>query len=169
MSPHIFVIFGASGDLTARKLIPAFYHLHEGGYLPEQFALLGVSRSKLSDEDFRKRVVFDSPFLPEGISDADKKKFASALYYQPIDTAEEAEYAKVKDRLLALDQEKGTPGNYIFYMSTPPKLYKTIPAYLSTHGLNTSNGHFRRLVIEKPFGYDLASGQQLNEVLIFFL
>ncbi|MEO0725898.1 MAG: glucose-6-phosphate dehydrogenase [Bacteroidota bacterium] len=168
MSPHIFVIFGASGDLTLRKLIPAFYHLYEGGYLPEQFALLGVSRSKLSDEDFRRRVVFDSPFLPEGVSEEDQKKFASYLHYQPIDTADEADYVKVKNRLEALDQEKNTPGNYIFYLSTPPKLYKTIPAYLSTHGLNTSNGHFRRLVIEKPFGYSGKSAHELNEHLLQF-
>ena len=168
MSPHIFVIFGASGDLTARKLIPAFYHLFDGGYLPEPFALLGVSRSEYSDDEFRNKVVFESSFLPEGISEEQKNKFAALLHYQPIDTAVEAEYEKVKTRLEELDQEKGTPGNYIFYLSTPPKLYKTIPAYLSTHGLNTSNGHFRRLVIEKPFGYDAQSAIELNDHLLEF-
>ncbi len=129
---------------------------------------MGVSRSKLSDEDFRRRVVFDSPFLPEGISTEDQQKFASYLHYQPIDTADEADYVKVKNRLDALDQDRNTPGNYIFYLSTPPKLYKTIPAYLSAHGLNTSNGHFRRLVIEKPFGYSGKSAHELNEHLLQF-
>lgn len=168
MEAHIFVIFGASGDLTARKLIPAFFFLHEHGFLPEKFAILGVSRSNLSDEDFRKRVVHESKYLPEKSAEEQRSTFADMLYYQPIDTAVEAKYGKVKDRLNQLDAQLGTPGNYIFYLSTPPKLYETIPEYLSTHGLNKSEGKFRRLVIEKPFGYDGKSAKDLNDHLLQF-
>ncbi len=168
MTPHIFVIFGASGDLTARKLIPAFYHLYEGGYLPENFALLGVSRTELSDEDFRKKAVYESTYLSEDLPQEKKDTFAKMLFYQPIDTSSEADYGKVKERLTKLDQAIGTKGDYIFYLSTPPKLYKTIPAYLATHGLNKAEGHFRRLVIEKPFGYDAESASELNNHLLQF-
>lgn len=168
MTPHIFVIFGASGDLTARKLIPAFYELHEGGFLPEKFAVLGVSRTKLSDDDFRKKTVYESTYLPEDIAKDKLDAFAEMLYYLPIDTSEEADYGKVKDRLAELDKSTGTSGDYIFYLSTPPKLYTTIPAYLATHGLNKAEGHFRRLVIEKPFGYDQASASELNDHLLQF-
>lgn len=168
MTPHIFVIFGASGDLTARKLIPAFYHLYEGGYLAENFALLGVSRTELSDEDFRKQVVYESTYLPEDLPQEKKDAFAKMLFYQPIDTSSEADYGKVKERLTELDQAMGTKGDYIFYLSTPPKLYKTIPAYLATHGLNKAEGYFRRLVIEKPFGYDAKSASELNNHLLQF-
>ena len=86
MTPHIFVIFGASGDLTARKLIPAFYHLHVGGYLPENFALLGVSRTELSDEDFRQKVVYESTYLPQDLPQEKKDVFAKMLHYESIDT-----------------------------------------------------------------------------------
>lgn len=168
MTSHIFVIFGASGDLTARKLIPAFYHLYDGGFLPENFAVLGVSRTKLSDEDFRNKTVYDSTYLPEDIAKDKLNTFAEMLYYQPIDTSEEADYGKVKERLTELDQAIGTSGDYIFYLSTPPKLYTTIPAYLATHGLNEAEGHFRRLVIEKPFGYDQESASELNDHLLQF-
>ncbi|PSR14920.1 MAG: glucose-6-phosphate dehydrogenase [Bacteroidetes bacterium] len=170
MDSHIFVIFGASGDLATRKLIPAFFKLYQGGYLPEKFALLGVSRTDLSDDDFRTQVVTNSQFLPQDADPDALRNFAKLLYYQPIDTAVEADYAKVKTRLQELDDRHGTPGNYIFYLSTPPKLYETVPAYLSAQGLNESKGRFRRLVIEKPFGYDGESARQLNmHLLRFFL
>ena len=79
--PTAVVIFGASGDLTARKLIPAFYHLYEGGYLPENFALLGVSRTELSDDDFRKQVVYESTYLPDDLPQEKKDIFAKMLFY----------------------------------------------------------------------------------------
>jgi glucose-6-phosphate 1-dehydrogenase len=168
MEAHIFVIFGASGDLTVRKLIPAFFFLYKNGLLPEKFALLGVSRSKLTDENFREQVVDGSKYFPEDATEEQRTAFAKMLYYEPIDTAIEADYGKVKDRLDALDTEVGTSGNYIFYLSTPPKLYETIPEYLGKHGLNRAKGKFRRLVIEKPFGYDGKSAKALNDHLLQF-
>ncbi len=163
MDPHIFVIFGASGDLTQRKLVPALFELHCGGYLPEQFGLLGVSRSTYSDEAFRDKVVFQNEHLPSDAKEEDLKGFAAMLFYEAIDTGQEAAYGDVGQRLSVLDKQLGTPGNYIFYLSTPPKLYETIPAYLATHQLNQSEQHWRRLVIEKPFGYSRNSASDLNK------
>lgn len=168
MQAHIFVIFGASGDLTVRKLIPAVFELFDGGYLPKHFALLGVSRTKFSDDEFRKKVVFENPHLPQGQHAEKLRAFANMLHYQPVDTADKASYRQVRDRLEALDEQHQTPGSYIFYLSTPPKLYETIPEYLAAHGLNKTEKGFRRLVIEKPFGYDGTSASKLNNHLLRF-
>lgn len=166
IEPVVFVIFGASGDLTRRKLIPAIYDLFKHELLPKNFALLGVSRSNLSDGDFRdkallKNELFDVSNEPPEVVEA----FSKLLFYQPIDTNDSEDYAKVKSRLEELDGAIGTQGNFVFYLSTPPVLYDKIPASLAEHGLNRCEGSFRRLVIEKPFGYDSESAQQLNQSL----
>ena len=166
MEPLIFVIFGASGDLTRRKLIPAIFDLFKGGHLPEHFAVLGVSRSGLSDDDFRSKAFSDSGHLELGEEDPKVvEKFAQRLFYQSIDTAVAEEYAAVKKRLESLDQKFNTGGNVIFYLSTPPSLYETIPRYLATQGLNKAPSSYRRVVIEKPFGYDGESARLLNQSL----
>ena len=167
IKPLILVIFGASGDLARRKLVPAVYDLFKHGLLPENFAILGVSRSKLSDDDFRGKAFLENDlFDVSGESDKHKTEFAKKLFYQPIDTNDKDDYAKVATRLDTLNKEFSTEGNYIFYLSTPPVLYEKIPAYLSAHGLNAcDNNGYRRLVIEKPFGYDLESAQNLNHSL----
>lgn len=163
MDPLIFVIFGASGDLTRRKLIPAIYDLYKENHLPEQFALLGVSRSFLSDEDFRSKAFLENELLDlSGESEEHIQGFVNKLFYQPIDTALASDYEKVRDRLGTLDGQFQTQGNYIFYLSTPPSLYDVIPAHLAAQGLNQKEGSWRRLVIEKPFGYDRASARALN-------
>ena len=174
MDPLIFVIFGASGDLTRRKLVPAVFDLVRLNQLPENFVLLGVSRTKLSVEEFRNRVFLACEHIDlSGVSDEIKNEFAKKLFYQPIDTADVNDYVKVKTRLDDLNEQYNTSGNYIFYLSTPPKLYETIPNYLAAHGLQNGTGGsgdqsnrqvgYRRLVIEKPFGYDLKSAQALNK------
>jgi len=162
MDPQILVIFGASGDLAKRKLIPAIYELHKSGYLPEQFALLGVSRTEYSDEAFRDFVFEDNDFL-----NGDKEAaFAKKLFYQPIDTLAEDEYVKVRERLEQLGAEQGIEQpNYIFYLSLPPSLYPKVPALLAKEGLNSEEHGWRRLVIEKPFGYDEDSARKLNQQL----
>lgn len=162
MDGVIFVIFGASGDLAVRKLIPAIFELYQGKYLPENFAVLGVSRSDYSDAAFRKKVFSESEFIDAAIS-KEHKDFAERLSYVPIQTAEKKDYAKVKKQLAKLDKQFNIGGNYIFYLSTPPFLYKTIPACLAAHGLNEEKDGWRRLVIEKPFGYDLETAVKLNE------
>ncbi len=167
VEPHILVIFGASGDLAERKLIPAVYRLYQGGFLPDNFALLGVSRTEYSDEAFREKVLFDSDFLREEGDESAFKQFASKLYYQAISTyTEDADFAKVKDRLSELDRQLSTNGNYIFYLSVPPKLYTSIPAALSRQDLSDRSRGWKRLVIEKPFGYDEDSARELNDFLL---
>lgn len=166
MEPVIFVIFGASGDLAVRKLIPALYALHKTDYLPEKFAVLGVSRTDFSDESFREKVVYGSKHISaEDTDNGSLKAFADKLHYISIDTKKESDYAKVKQRLEELDKQYGMEGNYIFYLSLPPNMYETVPAFLSAQGLNDNSTGYKRLVIEKPFGYDEQTARQLNEKL----
>ena len=168
-APLTLVIFGASGDLAKRKLIPAIYDLYKNDYLPEQFVILGVSRSKLSDEEFRDRVFHDAGFIDLKSEDkANVDRFAKCLFYQPIDTNNSDDYALVKDRMESLATEFQTGGDAIFYLSTPPVLYDKIPRFLADHGLHRSENGFRRLVVEKPFGTSLASAKELNRSLLEF-
>ncbi len=165
---QILVIFGASGDLTYRKLIPAVFDLHMQGLLPDNFAVLGVSRSEMSDEDFRTR-------MSQGIKEfalfkeADDKtlhEFIQCLYYISINTKESNDYGILSNKLVELDKAHNTKGNYIFYLSVPPSLYKMIPGFLSEQGLTKNGQSFRRLIVEKPFGSDLESARDLNKFLL---
>ena len=162
--PHILVIFGASGDLTKRKLIPALYELHTQQLLPERLAVLGVSRTELSDQQFKEKM---KEFLPaDSPNEKDIEAFLEHLYYQPLSTADSSEYTILKSRLEALGKELSIPENYIYYLSTPPNLYQIIPQSLAEVGLNDSTKGFKRLIIEKPFGTSLASAQELNKNLL---
>jgi len=167
--PLTLVIFGASGDLAKRKLIPAIYDLFKNQYLPEKFTILGVSRSKMNDEEFRDRVLHDAGFIDfESQDKAMVEKFANCLYYQPIDTNNSDDYAKVKERMEELSSKTGTGDDAIFYLSTPPVLYDKIPRFLADHGLHRADNGYRRLVVEKPFGTSLASAKELNKSLLEF-
>ncbi len=161
------IIFGASGDLTYRKLIPAIFDLYKQNSLPKNFAVLGVARSSFTDDTFREK-------MKDGIrqfatakdaADEDLESFCQKLYYLSIDTDNGAEYAKLTERLEKLETETSTAGNYIFYLSTPPSLYPLIPKFLAQQGLNNQEGGFRRIIIEKPFGTDLRSAIDLNQSL----
>lgn len=166
MESQILVIFGASGDLAKRKLIPALYELSQQGLLPERFAVLGVSRSALSDEDFRERV---TEFLPEsGKSSPDIETFLRRLSYLSLQTGEPAEYERLKKHLEELSTATGIPPNTIYYLSTPPSLYEVIPRHLNAVRLSHSDEGFRRLIVEKPFGSDLSSAQDLNRNLLSY-
>lgn len=161
------VIFGASGDLTERKLIPAVYNLFARECLPINFALVGVSRTKFTDEQFRNKVVYNNQHLKKILKkEEDLEAFAKMLYYQPIDTSESEDYARLVKRLDELDDELGTDNNITFYLSTPPSLYDVIAKNLSENGLNRPDGGWKRLIIEKPFGYDLESAKKLNHELL---
>ena len=169
MDPLIFVIFGASGDLTRRKLVPAIYELYKEKHLPPDFAVLGVSRSEMSHEAFRDKVFWKNELMDASSASADKQKeFAGRLFYESIDTLNPESYSKVTRKLKELDEKLHTGGNYIFYLSTPPSLYSKIPESLAHQGLHRENGSWRRLVIEKPFGYDQASARDLNHSLLKF-
>lgn len=159
---NAIVIFGASGDLTHRKLIPAFYHLYANGLLPEDFAILGVSRTAYSDQDFREKLKI-SLSETEKVNDETLIKFCEHLYYQALNTSEVAEYALLKQRLGDLNDKHHTQGNTVYYLATPPSLYGVIPECLGAHGLNDETHGWKNLIVEKPFGYDLASANELDE------
>jgi glucose-6-phosphate 1-dehydrogenase len=157
---HIIVIFGASGDLTKRKLIPAIHQLFLDGLLPDNFAILGTSRTPLTDEAFRQRM---TEFLPPELL---KEQFMNKIYYQTIDYDQNEDYIKLKNRLEVLRQERNIPANYLYYLSTPPNLYDIIPQKLAHADLNLQSDGFKRLIIEKPFGNSLSSAKSLNISLL---
>lgn len=160
---QVLVIFGASGDLTKRKLIPALYDLYLHDLLPDNFAVLGASRTKLSDDDFREKA---DEFLPNDKSVAVFKKM---LFYEPVSPKEANDFEKLKKRLESLGKSRKIKANYIFYLSTPPSVYETISKNLSECGLSKSKNNFRRLIVEKPFGSDLESAKKLNiDLLNYF-
>ncbi len=166
--PHIIVIFGASGDLTKRKLIPALYELQAQKLLPENYVVLGVGRTSLNNEQFRQRM---KEGLREYAKNRDKNmltdNFLKRLYYLSIETSKTTEYSILKDKLSELDKEYNTRGNYIFYLATPPGLYEIIPNNLFHAGLTSNNeSGWKRLVVEKPFGNNLKSARDLNKNLL---
>ncbi len=167
---HILVIFGASGDLTYRKLIPAVFDLYEQNILPEKFAILGLGRTPLSNDEFRSKMEEGIEKFAENKQDAALKEkvsgFLNKLYYHGFNTKEESEYAGLKDKLFALDEELGTKKNFIFYLATPPSMYTVIPCHLAKCGLSSEEDGFRRLIVEKPFGYDLETANELNASLL---
>ena len=143
------IIFGASGDLTYRKLIPAIFDLHKQNSLPKNFAVLGVARSQFTDDTFRDKMKdgIKQFALAKDALDEEIEQFCQKLHYLSINTDDGTEYSKLKARLDTLDKEEGTAGNYIFYLSTPPSLYPLIPKFLAEQGLNQENGNFRRIII----------------------
>ncbi|MFW5822200.1 MAG: glucose-6-phosphate dehydrogenase, partial [Tangfeifania sp.] len=157
---QVLVIFGASGDLTKRKLIPALYDLYLQDLLPEKFAVLGASRTKLSDEGFREKA---EEFLPENKK---VEAFKKMLFYEPVSPSEKNDFMKLKNRLESIGEKQDIEANYIFYLSTPPSVYGEISKNLSKAGLSKSEKHFRRLIVEKPFGTDLESAKKLNVDLL---
>ncbi|OOF81337.1 glucose-6-phosphate dehydrogenase [Rodentibacter ratti] len=155
------VIFGASGDLTHRKLIPALYNLFKIGRLGENFSVLGVARSELNDETFRMKMretlINNEDTTPETLDE-----FCHHLYYQAVNTADAADYGKLVPRLDELHDKYQTCGNTLYYMSTPPSLYGVIPECLAAHCLNTEEYGWKRIIVEKPFGYDERTAQVLD-------
>ena len=161
----VVIIFGASGDLAKRKLIPALFNLYRRNLLPEDFAILGAGRTSLSDARFRDSMIKGiKAFGKDAETSADLfTEFANHLFYQSIDTGNIADYGKIKERLAVLS--KHTKGNHLFYLSTPPSLFETIVESLNQHQLNQQSDGWKRLVVEKPFGYDLISARRLNRKL----
>jgi glucose-6-phosphate 1-dehydrogenase len=168
----IIVIFGASGDLTKRKLIPAIFDLCAQKLLPEKFSLLGVGRTEFSDEAFRKSMLESlEKYSEHKNNDTDLlTKFSERLHYISFDTNSADEYTKLKNKLAEIDVNNGTSDNFIYYLATPPKIYGTIAENLAAQGLNhqDENTGWRRIIVEKPFGYDLKSARELNKKLLSF-
>lgn len=162
--PGIIVIFGASGDLTKRKLIPALYDLAASRRLPMEFAVVGLSRTEMSHDDFRES-------LREGVEEQRSGSFSEevwdtfskGIFYLPGDSKDPDTYQGLKEFLQELDGERETEGNRVFYLSSSPSLFPTIVEQLGEAGMNEGeDGGYARLVIEKPFGHDLESARELN-------
>lgn len=161
---HIFVIFGASGDLTKRKLVPAIYSLFVQNLLPDKFILLGVSRSNFSNEDFRSKMKSALHEFKE-IDDLSKiDSFVEKIFYLSINTQSSDDFGILKNKLTEL--RNGISGRTIFYLSTPPNLYSIIPKNLALHGLNKQDDGWKKLIVEKPFGYDYDTAIQLKNELM---
>ncbi len=164
--PCAVVIFGASGDLTRRKLMPALYNLTHEQRLSSSFAVIGVARREKSDEGFRDEmrqavVEFSRARIDQSVWDS----FAKRFYYLTGDFNNADTYPKLKAALARCDQMHGTLGNCIYYLSTPPEAYDEIIEGLGRVGLqhpDEQSKGWKRIVIEKPFGHDLATARELN-------
>ena len=157
----VLVLFGASGDLTKRKLVPALFNLAKANLLPDNFAILGVAFDDLTLEQFRDQV---TSFLRADENGAEAlNSFRQRLYYQRADFGDSAMYPALQKRLGDLDLQYNTEGNYLFYLATAPKFFGQIVQQLGQSQLSKEeNGRWRRVVIEKPFGHDLESAKSLN-------
>jgi len=158
------VIFGASGDLTKRKLLPSLYNLAKKDLLPKEFALVGCANQTFSEEEFRKQLRAD---LTQFAGAPERCKFCDwlieRLYYLAGDFQDPAYYQSLKPLLEGVAEKHGTQGNYFYYLATTPTLFGEVVRQLGTAGLTEeSGGQWRRIVFEKPFGHDLDSARALN-------
>src|SRR6202034_3936983 len=169
--PCCLVIFGASGDLTHRLLVPALYNLAAADLLPEAFALIGVARSESSSEAFRDDLAKSLPkFATRKADDAVADKLLSCVAYVQGDPDDPRTYDELGRTLEGIERERNTKGNRLFYLATPPSGFAPIGTHLGESGLaREDNGAWRRIIIEKPFGTDLASAQALNQKLLSLL
>ena len=164
--PTIIVVFGAGGDLTSRKITPALFRLFVRNRLSDRFAMIGVDRKEMADEEFRHhlhdttlgfcgKVAFD---------EARWSDFARRLTYIRADFADTSSYNSIADRLAAQEKNWGESANRIFYMAIPPSMIETVVSQLGQAGLAGEDGA-TRIVAEKPFGRDLDSARRLNRIL----
>lgn len=162
--PCVIVIFGAAGDLTKRLLMPALYNLVDRNLLPEQFAIIGVARAEMSTEEFRSKMTPEiHEFATVPVDDGVWQNFEKRLYYQAGNFQDVETYSKLQKLLEQVDSECKTQGNYLFYLATADDYFSDIINQLGSAGLtDEENGHWRRVIIEKPFGHDLESARTLN-------
>jgi glucose-6-phosphate 1-dehydrogenase len=163
--PCVMVIFGASGDLTKRKLLPAVYTLYREHLVPPNFSVVGFSRSEMADDDFRSRMRDAVKEFSGSVDTASWNKFAEGLRYISAQPHHPDEYRKLAAVLAQLDRERGTGGNRVYYLAVPPSSFMPIVRNLQSAGLARSERGSVRLIIEKPFGHDLESAMALNRDL----
>ena len=163
VAPQCLVIFGASGDLTHRKLVPALFELYKQRRLPSEFAVLGCARRPWSDDEFRSKM---SMALQDKIKESPKEweKFSLNLFYEPVDLQRPQDVERLGQRLEEVDRLKATHGNRTFYLSVSPKFYGPGCKALASSGL-LSDPKRSRVVIEKPFGRDYGSAKALNQLV----
>lgn len=165
--PCAIVIFGATGDLTHRKLIPALYNIAADGEMPPAVAVVGLARRPKTDDEYRAEMEEATrKFSRQPVRDEIWDGFARSLFYQCSDFGDEAGYRALAGRLDKLDEESGTRGNRLFYFAASPDQFETIVENLNKAGLNKARqGSWARVIIEKPFGRDLRSARELNRVV----
>jgi glucose-6-phosphate 1-dehydrogenase len=165
--PCSIVIFGATGDLTHRKLLPALYNLAADGELPPAVTVIGFARRPKSDDDFRKEMEDAvKKFSRQTVRDEIWKTFGQSIFYHQSDFADENGFKTLAERLDKIDKERGTRGNRLFYFAVGPDQFEPILKHLKAVGLNRAReGSWARVIVEKPFGTDLASARELNRVI----
>jgi glucose-6-phosphate 1-dehydrogenase len=168
--PCALVIFGAAGDLTKRLLVPALYNLRRAKLLPEDFAVIGVARSPKDSETFRRELGSSLREFHNEVVDGDWEWLAGRMSYLEGEFDDPATYKKLAELLAKTDVTHHSGGNYLFYLATPPQVFATIVGWLGDAGLvRETKTHWRRVIIEKPFGTDLRSAQELNRQILAVL
>jgi glucose-6-phosphate 1-dehydrogenase len=166
--PCVMVIFGAAGDLTSRKLIPALYNLSKSDLLSHEFAIVGISRSAMSADDFRNKLSADIKHYAGNEVDQDIVEwFLRRVYYVTGEFDDKNVYTQLKSFLEKVNEDHSTHGNYFFYLATAPSFFGPVVEQLAAVGLmEEDNQHWRRVIVEKPFGHDLESAKALNQQLL---
>lgn len=170
--PCVMVIFGSTGDLTKRKLFPALYYLLKDGFLPDNFAIIGVGRQEMSTEEFRAKVLKElKSFVKVKGNDRLVKWFEKRTYYTGGDFDDDkALFADIKDLIKKAGDTHNIPKNYFYYLAIPPSLFANVAEKVSKNGLaSQENGNWRRFIFEKPFGRNLESAKELNADLLKIL
>jgi glucose-6-phosphate 1-dehydrogenase len=163
--PHTLILFGATGDLARRKLLPALYSLYLDKLLPDNFCVVGVARTAMNDDGFRQQLRQSiEEFSRQKLDEAAFREFAVRFYYCCVDVRKAGDFAALKDRVETLESSLQLPQQRIFYLAVAPEFFGTIALQLKDSGLSQTSS-WRRLVIEKPFGHDLESARVLNEQL----
>ncbi|MDE5119886.1 MAG: glucose-6-phosphate dehydrogenase, partial [Trichodesmium sp. St19_bin1] len=163
--PQILIIFGASGDLTQRKLVPALYQMKLERRLPSELTIVGVARREWSHDYFREQMRIGIEEFGGGLQSQELwNDFAKGIFYCPGNIDQPEDYQKLKELLNQLDEERGTRGNRVFYLSVAPRYFGEATQQLGAAGMLVDTKK-QRLVIEKPFGRDLSSAQVLNKIV----
>ena len=166
---QLLIIFGASGDLTARKLLPALFELHIKNMLPTNFAILGAARTEFTDEEYRAstEIHLREALKDRAADEAQIQSFLQLVYYVAFDSTQSEEYTRLKAKVRQLQDLKQLGDRVLYYLATPPMMYERIPAFLKDNHMNTADADdgWRRVIVEKPFGTSLATAQHLNKHL----
>src|SRR5947207_4649957 len=164
--PSIMVIFGATGDLSSKKLLPAIYNLAKQRLLPAGFTVMGAAIDDMSDDAFRNHAAdaITQHSRTQPIDQTVLHAFLSEAFYQKVDFSKRDDFKALQRRLDELDSSRHTGGNRVYYCATPPPTYETIIEQLKATAMTTGPG-FHRIVVEKPFGFDLKSARELNKIV----
>lgn len=166
--PCVVVIFGASGDLTKRKLVPALYNLVQERLVPSELVVVGLARSQMSDDEFRNQLkeALTSIGGEGNIDETLWQSFSQKIFYMQGDFGDADSFVRLKEKLETIDKEHGTEGNHLFYLSTAPQFFSVVANQLKNAGMNKPReGSWVRAIVEKPFGHDLESAKKLNKEL----